>query len=322
MCRASGKKMNFFPKKILTIARGFVILSFSAQLLYAMDLIKPIPHNLTVNPSKAKLGKKLFFDPILSKDDTISCASCHDLENAGVDNTMFSIGIEGQMGSINAPTVYNAVFNFRQFWDGRAIDLKEQAKGPIENPIEMGHSLMGAADAIKSNEYYRDIFKEIYSDGVTIENIADAIAEFEKLLITPDAPFDKYLRGENDAISQSAKRGYKLFLSKGCIICHHGVNIGGNMYNKFGIFRDANSTNLGRYNITKNDEDKYLFKVPSLRNIAKTAPYMHDGRIDTLKDAVLFMSQYQLGREMAAKEIDDIVSFLESLTGVIPEIAK
>jgi len=268
------------------------------------------------------LGKKLFFDPILSKDNTIACVSCHNLLSGGDDNQNFSIGIRGQIGNVNAPTIYNALFNFRQFWDGRAKDLKEQAKGPIQNPVEMGHSLQNTVSTLKQKKSYADAFKEIYSDGITIDNIADAIAEFEKLLITPDAPFDRYLRGEKSAISKSAKNGYKLFIDKGCILCHHGINIGGNMYNTFGIFKDANSTNMGRYNITKNENDKYLFKVPSLRNIAKTAPYMHDGRIQTLREAVIFMTLYQLGREMSEKEIDDIVSFLESLTGVIPEIAK
>lgn len=303
-------------------ASKLFILLVSVQLLYASPLIKPIPHTLQADQKKAMLGKKLFFDPILSEDNTISCVSCHNLLSGGDDDRNFSIGIKGQIGRINTPTVYNALFNFRQFWDGRARDLKDQVKGPIQNPVEMGHNLQDALHRIKQKRSYTDMFEDIYSDGVTIDNITDAIAEFEKLLITPDAPFDKYLRGEKSAISKSAENGYKIFVTKGCIICHHGVNIGGNMYNKFGIFKDANSTDMGRYNITKDENDKYLFKVPSLRNIAKTSPYMHDGRIKTLKEAVILMTQYQLGREIKEQEIDDIVSFLESLTGVIPKIAK
>jgi cytochrome c peroxidase len=284
--------------------------------------IKPIPNELKVDTKKVQLGKKLFFDPVLSKDGTISCATCHDLQNGGDDGLKFSFGIGGQKGNINSPTVYNAVFNFRQFWDGRAKDLKEQVTGPIENPVEMGHSMAGAVEILKKSNTYLKDFNDVYSNGITKDNIADAIAEFEKALITPDSPFDRYLKGDKKAISQKAKEGYQIFESKGCVLCHHGVNVGGNFYNKFGIFKDANSTNLGRYNITKREEDKYVFKVPSLRNIALTDPYMHDGRINTLRDAVEFMTEHQLGRYMEPGEIDAIVVFLKSLTGEIPAIVR
>lgn len=284
--------------------------------------IKPIPTEIKVNKKKVQLGKKLFFDPILSRDGTVSCATCHDLQNGGDDGLQFSFGIEGKKGNINAPTVYNAVFNFRQFWDGRAKDLKEQVFGPIENPVEMGHTLEGVAKALKQSNVYPKMFGNIYADGITKENMADAIAEFEKTLITPNAPFDRYLKGEDDAISQRAKEGYRLFESKGCVICHNGVNIGGNLYNKFGIYKEVESTNLGRYNITKREEDKYVFKVPSLRNIALTGPYMHDGRIKNLKEAVEFMTEHQLGRYMKPEEMEAIVAFLKSLTGEIPQTAK
>ncbi len=282
----------------------------------------PIPEYVEVDASKVQLGKKLFLDPILSADGTISCATCHDLQNGGDDGLQFSFGIKGQLGAINSPTVYNSGFNFRQFWNGRAKDLKEQAKGPIANPVEMGHTLQGAVKVLSGNSEYLKNFQEIYPDGITQENIIDAIAEFEKALITPNAPFDRYLKGDKNAISKETQEGYELFVSKGCILCHHGVNIGGGIYNKFGIFQEANSANLGLYNITKNEEDKYLFKVPSLRNIAKTSPYMHDGRVATLRDAVKIMSHYQLGRDMRPEEIDKIVLFLESLTAPIPEAAK
>ncbi|MEA3455397.1 MAG: cytochrome-c peroxidase [Campylobacterota bacterium] len=299
-----------------------IIVTLSFGVLGAEGLIKPIPEGIKVDMSKVKLGKKLFFDPILSADGTISCATCHDLQNGGDDGLKFSFGIKGQEGNINSPTVYNSVFNFRQFWDGRARDLKEQAKGPIANPVEMGHSLQGAMEVLQKSESYSVQFEEVYSDGITQENIVDAIAEFEKALITPNAPFDKYLKGDEEAVGSKVKKGYQLFVSKGCIICHHGVNVGGNLYNKFGIFQESNSSNLGRYNVTKREEDKYHFKVPSLRNIAQTAPYMHDGRSRTLKAAVLLMSQYQLGRKMKPEEIGMIVIFLESLSGTMPSIAK
>jgi len=282
------------------------------SILYA-DSIRPIPDSVKVDKEKFILGKKLFFETMLSKDKTISCNSCHNLENGGVDGLKYSYGVDSKIGHINSPTVYNAVFNFRQFWDGRAKDLEEQALGPIQNPIEMGMDFQTAIKRLDSVPWYREKFNAIYKDGITAKNIVNAIAEYEKTLITPNAPFDRYLKGDKNAISKQAKRGYELFKYKGCIICHNGVNIGGNLYNKFGIYKDSNSTSLGRYNVTHREEDKYVFKVPSLRNVSQTAPYMHDGRFATLKEAVVFMSQAQLGREISPQDIDDIVSFLKTL---------
>jgi cytochrome c peroxidase len=299
------------------------LLLFTA--LHADDIkpmITPIPEHIEVDAKKEALGRKLFFDPILSKDGTVSCATCHDLMNGGDDGLPFSFGIQGKKGNINAPTVYNSVYNFRQFWNGRAKDLKEQAKGPIENPKEMGHTLQGAVETLKQNSEYTKLFSSIYHDGITQENIVDAIAEFEKGLITPNAPFDRYLKGDENAISPQAKKGYQLFVSKGCIICHHGINVGGNFYNKFGIFRDFNSSDKGRLAITGREEDAYVYKVPSLRNVALTAPYLHDGSAKTLKDVVVVMTQYQLGREMSPEEIDAIVAFLRSLTAPLREKVK
>jgi cytochrome c peroxidase len=302
--------------------RWYFVLFIGLQLTVYAEAIKPIPTHIQVDQKKVQLGKELFFDSILSKDHTVSCATCHDLQNGGDDGLQFSFGIHGQKGNINAPTVYNAVFNFRQFWDGRAKDLKAQALGPISNPVEMGEDPERVVQKLKAHPHYKKKFEVLYEDGVTIENLADVLASYEKTLITPNAPFDRYLRGEKDAISAKAKEGYRLFRFKGCIICHNGVNIGGNLYNKFGIFKDVNSSSLGRYNMTKRDSDKYVFKVPSLRNIALTAPYMHDGRFDTLSDAIVFMSQYQLGRYMEASEIDAIEAFLKTLTGEIPYSAR
>jgi len=295
----------------------FVLLS-----LLSSAPIKPLPDKIDTDPKKVALGKKLFFDPILSKDGTVACATCHDLQNGGDDNRQFSIGIKGQKGIINAPTVYNSVFNFRQFWDGRAKDLKEQVFGPIENPLEMGHSMESTVEELKKHPSYLKQFNTLYNDGITKENVADAIAEFEKTLITPNAPFDRYLKGEKDAIGPKEKEGYRLFKSKGCVLCHNGINVGGNLYNKFGIFKDANSSNQGRYNVTEREEDRYVFKVPSLRNVALTAPYMHDGRTKDLKEAVEIMTEHQLGRYMEPEEIEAIVAFLKSLTGRIPESVR
>ncbi|MBA1433595.1 MAG: cytochrome-c peroxidase [Epsilonproteobacteria bacterium] len=297
----------------------FVILFLSLQnTLLAKEPIEPIPEHVKVDARKVALGKKLFFDTLLSKDNTISCASCHMLQAGGDDNLRVSFGIKGQQGTRNAPTVYNSVFNFRQFWDGRAADLKEQAMGPVENPVEMGNSFANLIATLQKTPYKQE-FTKLYKDGITKENIADAIAEYEKTLITPNAPFDRYLKGDVTALTQTQKEGYELFKAKGCISCHHGVNIGGNMYNKFGIFLDSNSSDPGRYNVTHKERDKYYFKVSSLRNIAQTAPYFHDGRTDSLRIAVLTMAKYQLGRKITLAEVDKIVAFLQSLNGELPK---
>lgn len=309
----SRKEGENLSRLILSV----LAMSFSLE---AAEPIIPLPQSIEYDHAKAELGKKLFHDPILSSDGTIACVNCHLLDSGGDDGMKFSIGIKGQEGNVNSPTVLNSFFNFRQFWDGRAKDLEEQAAGPIENPVEMGHSIEKAVEKLKTHNAYHQIFTQLYPDGVTANTIFSAIAEFEKALITPNAPFDRYLRGDKNAISEEAKKGYHLFKTKGCILCHNGINIGGNLYNKFGIYKESNSAHLGRYHITKREEDKYVFKVPSLRNIAMTAPYMHDGRADTLKQAVIIMSQFQLGRYMEPEEIEAIVAFLESLTGEVPKI--
>jgi cytochrome c peroxidase len=283
--------------------------------------ITPLPIDTEIDLVKAKLGEKLFFDPILSKDGTISCASCHDIFDGGDDASIVSRGIDNQKGGINSPTVLNSVFNFRQFWDGRAKDLQEQAAGPIENPLEMGNNFKNVIKTLKNSPYKKE-FTSIYKDGVTKENITDVIAEFEKRLITLNSPFDNYLRGDKNAITKNEKEGYALFKSFGCIACHHGVNIGGNMYNKFGIIISVKDDNLGRYNVTKNESDKYFFKVPSLREVSKTAPYLHNGSMKTLKKVVYFMAKHQVGRAISDKQVDKIVSFLHSLSGELPEDIK
>jgi len=293
----------------------FLLVYLSIALLLSAKSIRVIPDSVKVDSQKVKLGHRLFFDPVLSRDNTISCSSCHDLNSGGDDGLQYSYGVGGRVGNINSPTVYNAVFNFRQFWDGRAKDLEEQALGPIQNPVEMDMDFETLIKRLQNIKWYRDMFHKVYTDGITKKNIVNAIAEYEKTLITPNSPFDKYLKGDKNAISKEAKRGYELFKYKGCIICHNGVNIGGNLYNKFGIYQDSHSKQLGRYNVTHKEDDKYVFKVPSLRNISKTAPYMHDGRFATLKEAVVFMSQAQLGRDISDRDIEDIVAFLKTLDG-------
>jgi len=294
-----------------------IILFFSFLILKLFsNEITPLPEKLNTDPKKVKLGKLLFFDPMLSKDGTISCASCHNLASGGDDDRPVSIGINGKKGSVNAPTVLNAVFNFRQFWDGRAKDLQEQAAGPIENPVEMGNNFDNLIKTLKKSRY-KKLFEEIYKDGVTKNNITDAIAEYEKTLITPNSPFDRYLKGDKSALTKREKEGYELFQTKGCIACHQGKNIGGNMFNKFGVIINIDTKNLGRYNITKNKNDMYFFKVPSLRNIAQTAPYFHDGSEINLKNVVFFMAKHQLGRPITDEEAEKIVSFLKTLSAKV-----
>ncbi|MDD2896080.1 MAG: cytochrome-c peroxidase [Aliarcobacter sp.] len=286
------------------------------MFVFAKEPISPIPLTIDVNEEKANLGKKLFFDSILSKDNSISCHSCHLIDQGGDDNLQFSVGVDGKVGNINAPTVLNARFNFVQFWNGRAKNLHEQALGPITNPIEMNNDFEVLIPKLEKTDYKNE-FSSIYKDGITKYNIADAIAEYEKTLITPNAPFDKYLRGDKNAISEEAKQGYSLFKTQGCISCHHGINVGGNLYAEFGVVSKLQSESKGRYEVTKNDLDKYHFKVPSLRNVELTAPYLHDGRLDTLEETVKFMAHYQLGKSLNEDDIHKIVLFLKSLTGQI-----
>jgi len=294
--------------------RAFILLFIILNLNIFASNITAIPEKIDFDLKKALLGKKLFSDKRLSVDNTISCASCHILSEGGDDNLVFSIGVNNLVGNINAPTVLNATFNFRQFWDGRAKNLEEQAMGPIENPIEMAHNFNNLVKEL-SKTNYKNEFLSIYDDGITKKNIANAIAEFEKTLITPNSRFDKFLKGNLFVISEYEKEGYELFKNKGCVTCHHGVNLGGNLYNKFGVIIDAKSENLGRYNLTKNEEDKYFFKVPSLRNIELTAPYFHDGRYYSLEKAVQEMALVQLGRPISSEEIKKIVAFLRTLNG-------
>jgi len=299
----------------------FILLFLVSVYIFAVELITPIPKNIKYDVAKAKLGKKLYYDTLLSGNDTVSCASCHIIEAGGDDNSPVSTGINGHKGSRNAPTVLNSVFNFTQFWDGRAKNLQEQAYGPVENPIEMGDNWDNVVKKVKNNKFYNKEFNKLYKDGVTKENITDAIAEYEKTLITPNSPFDKYLRGNKNAISLKAIKGYKLFKKYGCISCHNGINIGGNLYQKIGIFSDEKLKDRGRFDITHNNEDKFYFKVPTLRNIAQTAPYMHDGSVDTLFSAIVIMLRFQLGiKKVNKKDVKYIEEFLKTLSAEAKEL--
>ncbi len=306
--------MNIFKRLTL-------LFLLSQTLLFAAEPIKPIPKTIEYDRKKAELGKLLFMDPQLSSDKRVACVSCHSFEHGGADPRPVSIGVHGASGSVNAPTVYNSYFNFRQFWNGRAKNLKEQASGPLHNPIEMGMVTKEVEKYLRSNGYYRKIFLDIYKKEPTHDDALDAIAEFEKALITPDCKFDRFLRGETE-LSESEKRGYRLFKTLGCATCHNGINIGGNSFQKMGLIFPYpwKESFPDRYHITGTPDDKNVYKVPTLRNIALTAPYFHDGSVPTLELALQKMAYHNLGFDLSAEEVRDLTSFLKSLTGKKPAI--
>lgn len=283
--------------------------------------ISPIPRSLPLDARKAALGRRLFADTRLSRDNTLACASCHDLSKGGVDGLKRSLGVGGQLADLNAPTVFNSVFNFRQFWDGRAASLEDQIDGPVQNPKEMASSWPEILAKLGQDAEYTAEFGRLYG-GLEARHIKNAIAEFERSLLTPGSRFDRYLEGKRDALTRDELKGYQLFKSYGCIACHQGVNVGGNLYQRLGVvnayFKDeaySATANLGRAALTGKPEDRHVFKVPGLRNVALTAPYFHDGSVQTLEQAVLIMGQYQLGVAIPPADVALIVKFLHTLTG-------
>ncbi|MEI8158352.1 MAG: cytochrome-c peroxidase [Burkholderiales bacterium] len=283
---------------------------------------QPLPLAVPLDAAKVALGNRLFHDPRLSADDTISCANCHNLGAGGADNRARSVGIKGGVGAVNAPTVYNSGLNFVQFWDGRAPTLEAQVDGPVTHPLEMGSTWLQVVAKLHLDASYKDEFSRLYADGLTTANIKNAIAMFEQSLITPNSRFDKFLRGETSALNAKERQGYGLFQSYGCSSCHQGVNLGGNMYEKMGLMGDyfADRGNLteadnGRFNLTRNPDHLHEFRVPSLRNVAVTAPYFHDGSANTLEEAIEVMVKYQLGRPMSEEDVQSIAAFLRTLTG-------
>jgi len=309
----------------------FISLFLTSSFLYAAEKpvlldqepIKPIFKDPSLNKAKVLLGEKLFFDTRLSADNSVSCGHCHRLVLGGADAQQFATGIKGQKGDVNSPTVFNARYNIAQFWDGRADSLEKQALGPVENPIEMGSTWPDVVNKLNQEQDLKQQFYRIYGQEISAATVTDAIAEFERSLVTINAPFDLYLLGNEKAISEQAKQGYALFKSYGCISCHHGINVGGNMFHKMGALKAYFSPkdeefllrDLGRYNVTKDPMDKYVFKVPSLRTVTQTAPYFHDGSIKTLSEAITAMARYQLLREIPDDEVELMIAFLESLSG-------
>ncbi len=307
---------------------SFLLLCFPVTLFaehmtnFSDEPIEPLHVEINEDPAKVELGRRLFNEERLSYNNTVSCAHCHDLNAGGADGRKFSVGVDGKLGIINAPTVLNSRLNIAQFWDGRAATLEEQVNGPINNPVEMGSNWEEVVTKISAAPEYKALFAQAFAGVISPDTISKAIASFERTLVTPDARFDRFLRGDEHAISAEEKRGYQLFKSYGCISCHQGMAVGGNMYEKLGVLvdyykgrDDLTESDNGRYNQTKVEEHRHEFKVPSLRNIELTAPYFHNGSAKTLEEAVETMAYHQVGRLITHEDRDLIVAFLKSLTG-------
>ena len=306
-----------------------LVLTSSMSLAHAeikqpikQEPISPIPQTIDVDKAKAQLGKTLFFDTRFSKNKTVSCATCHQLDTGGDDNVAMGISSATDRHIINTPSIFNARYNFRQNWDGSARTLEEQIEMVMRNHHEFNNTWDNVITRLVMDKNLSKTFNSIYKESANKQNIINAIVEYEKTLITPDSRFDRYLRNENDSLTKNEIAGYHLFKQYGCISCHQGINVGGNLYQKFGIFYDylaergdINRPDYGKFNTTNRYMDKFVFKVPSLRNVEVTAPYLHDGSAGTLEEAISIMGKTQLGRTLTDSEISLIKSFLKSLTG-------
>jgi cytochrome c peroxidase len=328
-------------KRIVLYAVSLVVFMGAMMPVHADDLMqaaqqrfKPIPSSAPTmkdnpsTPEKIELGKMLFFDPRLSASQIISCNSCHDLSNGGVDAGPTSIGHAWQKGPRRAPTVFNAVFNIAQFWDGRAEDLKAQAKGPLQASVEMNATPALVEATLRSMPGYVEEFKKAFpqqSSPVTFDNVAKALEAFEATLITPGSPFDRFLEGDANALNAEQREGLTLFMNKGCSTCHNGINVGGMAYFPFGVVEKPGANILppndkGRFAVTKTASDEYVFRAGPLRNVALRAPYFHSGQVWSLKQAVGIMGSSQLGQKLTDQQEDAIVAFLQTLTGQLPRI--
>ncbi len=313
--RAVRKSMNTVRLAI------FGVLAIIGAPASAGEPIAPIPMAVHPDPAKARLGERLFNDTRLSHHDRLACTSCHRLDKGGDDGRALSIGADGRPLDFNTPTVFNAALNFRLNWRGNFRSLEEQAEAALLDPRLMGTNWPELLAKLSADRTYRDAFHAAYGQPPARPLVLDALAAFERSLVTPRAPFDRYLRGEGDAIGPEEKRGYELFKSHGCVACHQGVNVGGNLFQRFGVFDNPvavappTEADLGRLALTGKAEDRSVFRVPGLRNVAETAPYFHDGRAATLEQAVTEMARTQLGRSLAPPEVDLIVRFLRTLSG-------
>lgn len=323
---AEGKPETAAPVAIDTAGLRKAALDVFAPL----PKVAPLPHDKKATPERISLGAMLYFDPRMSRSQLISCQTCHNIGMGGIDGMETSIGHDWQKGPRNAPTVLNAVLNVAQFWDGRAEDFAAQAKGPVQAGVEMNNSPDNVLATLKSMPGYVDAFKAAFPDSkepVDFDNFAHAIEAFEATLLTPNAPFDQFLNGDDAAMSDQQKRGLQTFMDVGCSSCHMGVNVGGQDYFPFGVATAPSdlvrpASDEGRAKVTKSPDDKFVFRAAPLRNIALTAPYFHTGTVWDLKEAVSIMSDSQLGTEMTPEQVDDVVAFLGALTGDQPVVAE
>lgn len=320
-----------------------VLIAISASAAFAADWqalpeVAPAPADNPTTPEKVELGRLLYLDPRFSSTGTVSCNSCHNVMLGGEDNRPVSMGVHGQTGGRSAPTVWNSGFSSSQFWDGRAATLEEQAKGPVTNPIEMGMSeLEEAMNRVRDIPGYRPYFESAFpgDDPMTVENAAKAVAAYERTLITPDSPYDRYVKGDKQALSAQQVRGMQSFADTGCTACHSGpafngpsMSPGTGFFMKFPTFADNDSVekyqlsaDTGRFTVTGEEADRFMWKVPTLRNIALTAPYFHNGAVGTLDEAVRVMAKAQLNKDLSDAQVTDMVAFLSALTGKFPEQA-
>lgn len=322
MSRSTPRTFQLLPRVLamtLALGCGTCVPVTAAPLDEALNPLPPVP---VLDAATVELGRQLFNETQLSVNNTKSCASCHNLEAGGDDNRAFSLGFDGKPVLLNTPTVFNASLNFKQFWNARVDTLQAQVEQVVVSPMEMGNDWQTVVQTLSALPTYQAAFHRVYPDGVTAANVQDALATYERTLLTPNSRFDQYLQGNTDILTLDEKYGYQRFKEYGCIACHQGANIGGNMYQKFGVMGDyfkarGNPTeaDLGRYLLTKDEEDRNVFKVPSLRNVAVTAPYFHDGSAKTLEEAVDIMFKYQLGRVPSAEDKTLIIKFLKTLTG-------
>ncbi|HEX6549406.1 MAG TPA: cytochrome-c peroxidase, partial [Gammaproteobacteria bacterium] len=321
------------------LAACIVLGLFSTPALAAWEALPdkaPVPADNPSTPAKIELGKMLYFDPRLSSTGVVSCFSCHSVMEGGDDHRPESIGVHGLKGGRNAPTVWNAAFHSVQFWDGRAATLEDQAKGPIANPVEMGMANVGLAiDRIKRITGYKPYFDQVFGpgDNITVDNVAKAIAAYERTLITPNSPYDRFVKGDKHALTAQQQRGMQTFADVGCTSCHSGaafdgpsLPVGTGFYMKFPMYTNNRyvkeyrlTDDPGRFNVTHKDADRHMWRVPTLRNLVYTAPYMHNGSVKSLDEAVRVMGVTQLDKKLTAQQVKDIVVFLESLTGPFPD---
>ncbi|NMX91449.1 cytochrome B6 [Pseudomonas sp. WS 5086] len=314
--------MHYPPALVISLVSGIWLGSSAAIAAPLDEALKPLPAAPVLDAPRVELGRQLFNDTRLSINNTLSCASCHQLDKGGADDKPFSLGFDAKPVMLNTPTVFNASLNFKQFWNARVDTLEAQIEQVVTSPVEMGNTWQTVVATLAAAPEYQRAFTQAYPDGLTATNVQNALATYERSLLTPNSRFDQYLLGNTEILSYDEKQGYLRFKEYGCIACHQGVNIGGNMYQKFGVMGDyfkargnPVQADLGRYLVTLDEEDRNVFKVPSLRNVAVTAPYFHDGSAQTLEEAIDVMFKYQLGRTPSADDKTLIALFLKTLTG-------